>query len=113
MINHKATISALAQEFQSIVGGTISAIYTQDSGVLFVEVYANNNYQYIEFSTNSPYDRLLLRSKHNRAKSNTFDLYGQLLESTIISINQVNDDRVMVLCTELHNQYFKIFKVLR
>lgn len=109
MINHKATISALADELQSIVGYSFSQIYTQDKGLLILEITDGKSVLYLEFSTNSPYDRLLLRNRHNRAKANTKDLFGVLVGETITNINQVNEDRILVISTPIHNLYFVLF----
>ncbi|MFA7326104.1 MAG: NFACT RNA binding domain-containing protein [Candidatus Kapaibacterium sp.] len=109
MINHKATISALADELQSIVGYSFSQIYTQSQGLLIIEITDGKSVLFLEFSTNSPYDRLLLRNRHNRAKANTKDLFGVLVGETITNINQVNEDRILVISTQTHNLYFVMF----
>ena len=109
MINHKATISALVDELQSIVGLSFVQIYSQGKGLLIFEIANHENSQFIEFSTLSPYDRLLLRNKHHRAKANTKDLFGVLINQTITSINQVNEDRIIALTTPDHNLYFVLF----
>lgn len=109
MINHKATISALADELQSIVGYKFSQIYTQSLGLLIIEITDGNSVLFLEFSTNSPYDRLLLRNKHNRAKANTKDLFGVLVGESITNICQVNEDRIIVISTQNHNLYFVLF----
>ena len=109
MINHKATISALANELQTVIGYRFDAIYTQSQGLLIMEISDNSNQLFIEFSTNSPYDRLLLRDKHHRAKANTKDLFGILIGQTITNINQVNDDRIIAMSTEQHNLFFRMF----
>ncbi len=109
MINHKATISALTDELQSIVGYKFSQLYTQDKGLLIIEITDGKSVLYLEFSTNSPYDRLLLRNRHNRAKANTKDLFGVLVGETITNINQVNEDRLLVISTQMHNLYFVLF----
>lgn len=109
MINHKATISALASELQAVVGYRFNYIYTQSKGLLIFEISDNDNQLYIEFSTNSPYDRLLVRDRHNRAKANTKDLFGILVGQEITNICQVNDDRIIAISTPQHNLYFKLF----
>ena len=109
MINHKATISALTDELQSIVGYKFSQLYKQDKGLLIIEITDGKSDLYLEFSTNSPYDRLLLRNRHNRAKANTKDLFGVLVGETITNINHVNEDRILVISTQTHNLYFVLF----
>lgn len=109
MINHKATIAALSNELQKIIGYRIDSIYTQSQGLLIIEIIDNDKQLFIEFSTNSPYDRLLIREKHHRAKANTKDLFGILVGQTITNINQVNDDRIIAMSTEKHNLFFRLF----
>lgn len=109
MITHKATISSLANEMLSVIGFSFSQIYTQSKGVLILELVNGDSVYFIEFSTNSPYDRILLLDKYSRAKANTKDLFGVLIGEIITNISQVNDDRILAISTANHILYFKLF----
>lgn len=109
MITHKATISSLSSEFLSIVGFSFCQIYLQAKDLLILEIENDENTLFIEFSVSSPYDRILIRDKHTRAKANTKDLFGVLLGEVITNVSQVEDDRILSISTHQHNLYFKLF----
>jgi predicted ribosome quality control (RQC) complex YloA/Tae2 family protein len=109
MINHKATISALAHELSITIGYEIVEIYQQSKGVLIIRLENNSETIFLEFSNNQPYDRLFARVLHKRAKANTIDLFQFLVGQRISNIVQVNEDRVLCISTQGYLLFFKLF----
>ncbi len=109
MINHKATISALAEELSVINGYKIVEIYQQTKGVLMIRLESDSETSFVEFSNNQPYDRLFARPLHKRAKANTIDMFQFLLRQQVMNIAQVNEDRVLCLSTDNYLLFFKLF----
>lgn len=109
MINHKATISALTNEFLVLVDNYILEVYSQFKDTLNITI-GNEDVEYnLEFSAETPYDRILLRNSLKRANKNSVDLYDFLLDSRVTNISQINDDRILAISTDKYDLYFFLF----
>ncbi len=98
MLRHYYTLYKIAQEVSAhCKGALLTECFTQDKGTLVVCFERGAERWYVEYSLDVRSGGMSMRKDFHRARSNTVDLFPQLLGRTVEAVTMADHERVMTI----------------
>jgi predicted ribosome quality control (RQC) complex YloA/Tae2 family protein len=95
MIRHFYTLQKIAVELQFLCGCELVECYTQDKDSVVLVFYDKVKFYAIQFSADTQFASLYLRTNFARARKNTVDLFPDLKGETLQNISLKKNDRII------------------
>lgn len=95
MIRHYYTLQKIVEDLQFLCGCELVECYTQDKDSAVLVFYDQVKFYALQFSADTQYASLYLRTNFSRAKKNTVDLFPDLIGETIQNISLMKADRII------------------
>ncbi len=109
MIRNYYTLVKLVGELRQLSGNKIIECFTQDKNSLLLALYDGEQIKHLNFSADTRFAALYLRSNFARAKRNSVDLFEMLLGENIGTISLAESDRIIILETGNYRLHFVLF----
>lgn len=95
-----------------LVGGRIQGVFQPRRDDVYFEIFTKNDIRLLLVSVENSFNRIYLISKREESPRNPFSfqmlLRKYLINSYIIKIEQLNEDRVVKICTDDFNIYAEL-----
>ncbi len=89
-------------------GSFVTSIFSQEKDILVIEFVKNKFQFYLEISVNPGFPFINLKENFNRAKKNTINIFSEILEAELISIEISDSDRIIRINSSKGSLYFLI-----
>ena len=103
-------LTHLVRELRStIIGLTVSSCYSQSKDEIIFSLTDGSSQCYIRAQLSSNFTCLTFPAEHHRAKRNSVDLFGDTINSKVLAINMLANDRSFII--RLSENYELLFKL--
>lgn len=109
MLRQYYTLLKITESMKSLVGFSITEIFTQDKSSLIFKLENNIISNYIYFCADNKISYIYLKDSFSRARKNTLDLFPKLSDQKIINISVLKNDRIIKILTAKYHLYFILF----
>lgn len=109
MLRNYFTLQHITQELKTLVGSIVYECFTQERYTLVLQAYNGKNEFCLHFSADSRLGSIFLRKSFARAKSNSKDLFPEIIGQTILGIKQIERERIICFEFSDFNLFFVLF----
>jgi len=109
MIKNYFFLNRLIIEANEILEGSLlTSVFSQEKDILVIELLKNKSKYYLEISVNPGFPFINLKENYNRAKKNTIDIFNEILEAELKTIEISDSDRIIRINSGKGSLYFLI-----